>query len=140
MDILTVQVAKFLDSEGLGTFDETGVSGTIYIACMPQTPDEVISIYPTGGGTSDGKLQYDNPTIQIMVRGTANPIQAATLAQGIYDKLQGFHHDYLIAGGYWILNCIGLQSAPIHIGRDETGRHEFSLNFQLEIHNENRYN
>ena len=138
MNILTVQIAKYLDSIGLGIFDETGVSGTIYIACLPQTPDEIFAIYPTGGGVSDGKLQYDNPTIQIIVRGTANPITAVSKAQAIYDKLQGFHHDYFIAGGYWILNCIGLQSQPIHIGRDETGRHEFSLNFQLEIYNENR--
>jgi hypothetical protein len=135
--ILEQQIAEYLEAQGLGTFDENGITGDIFLMAMPTTPDSCITIYPRGGLQSDDKLGYDSPSVQIIVRGTENPSAAAILAETIYDTLHGFHHERFVAvGGYYIVNCIGEQSAPTHIGVDENRRHEFSLNFQLDIKKE----
>lgn len=131
--ILEQQIAEYLDTQGLGTFDDTGVTGDIYIHHLPSTPDSCIAIYPRGGISGDDKIGYDMPTMQIIVRGTENPLAAAILAENIYETLNGFHHDRFVVGGYYIVNCTGVQSAPTHIGIDDNRRHEFSLNFQLDI-------
>lgn len=131
---MLVQIAKYLDSKGVGVFDEVGTNGTIYISFIPQMPDAVIGIFSTGGAIADGKIPYDLPTVQIIVRDT-NPAAGFEKGKEIYNLLHGFHHDYFIAGGNWVLNCRGIQSQPIHIGRDENERHEYSLNFELEIEN-----
>lgn len=131
--ILEQQIAEYLDTQGLGTFDDTGITGDIFISSLPTTPDSCIAIYARGGLAGDDKLEYDMPTIQIIVRGTQNPLAADTLSESIYEALHGFHHDRFTAGGYYIVNCVGVQSAPIHIGVDDNRRHEFSLNFQLDI-------
>jgi len=137
---LLKDIAKYLHAEGIGVFDETGVTGNIFMALIPSTPDVCIGVYPTGGLTADGRLNYDRPTVQIWVRGDLDPRTGMDLALSVYNKMQGFHHDTFTAGGYWILNCIGVQSFPQHVGRDENDRHEYSINFQLEILNPEREN
>ena len=135
---LTVQLAHYLHDQAVGTFDETGVTGDIFVECLPETPDQAIAVYATGGPGGDGKLPYDNPTIQVIVRGNQDPRAPGALAQTIYDLLHGFRNSTFMTSGAWIVGCRGIQSAPVHIGRDENGRHEYSLNFQLITLNANR--
>ena len=123
---LITEIAQYLDNEGIGTFDESGTTGNIFIASLPQTPDTCISIYPNGGLPADSKMSYDKPTIMILIRGTTNPIIAETLAQQIYDQLHGFHHNTFVESGLWILSCLAAQSAPNWLNVDENGRHEFA--------------
>jgi hypothetical protein len=134
MSLLT-QIAEYLNDQSVGIFDETGITGNIFIAAMPQSPDTCISIYPSGGLKSDSKFKYDNPTFQVMVRGTTNSIVANDLAQTVYNTLDGFHGDTFINGGFWVVSCFGIQSQPTWIGIDANNRHEFSLNFQIEYEN-----
>jgi hypothetical protein len=136
--VLAVEIAQYLQARGLGVFDELGSAGSIFIALLPESPDEVIGIYPKGGHQADGPLPYDAPVVQVIVRGTQDPRPAAERAQGVYDALHGFHHDKFVPEGTWILGCRGVQSGPIHIGRDQNGRHEYSLNFELQTLNERR--
>ena len=131
---LTSEMAQYLDNQGLGTFDEFSSSGDIYIMTMPSTPDDILCLYQRGGLTADGKLGYDNPNIQIMVRGV-NVLTTQQRAQNVYNALQGFHARSFVANGIHIVNCIASQSAPNFLGKDENRRFEFSLNFILEIKN-----
>lgn len=131
---LIQEMAQYLDNQGIGTFDEATTNGDIYIMTIPSSPDDCICLYARGGGIADGKLGYDLPSIQILVRGV-NVIDTQQKAQDIYNKLQGFHAKPFINNGIHIINCIALQSAPNFIGTDGNRRFEFSLNYNLEIKN-----
>jgi len=134
MDSLAVQLAHYLHDQHIGILDETGVTGDIFIATMPDKPDESIAIYPSGGSGADGSRQsrLGQPTIQILVRGDRDPRTSEDRAQLIYDLLEGFHAASFVAGGYHIVDCRGMQSSPVHIGIDENLRHRYSLNFSLK--------
>ena len=133
--MLIVEIAKYLHNNNLGIFDETGTSGNIFISVLPSKPEQCISIYQTGGATADVKLGYDNPTIQLIVRGTGHPKNSYDKALDIYNQLHGLSALEFIPGGSWIVSCIGLQSGPAYIGQDKNGRHEHSLNFILDVRN-----
>jgi hypothetical protein len=140
--MLEAEIAKYLEAQKIGNYDETGVSSdpwSIFIASLPSSPDECIAIYPTGGDDADTKLGYDNPRVQFIVRGTLDPRPALQKARDIYNTLQGFHMKSFISGGVFVLHCQGVQSGPVHIGRDENNRHELSLNFDLEIRNKSMH-
>ncbi len=133
--MLSTEIAQYLAAQGEGTFDETGVTGDIFICTLPSTPDQCIAIYPQGGPPADGKLGYDSPGCQIVVRSTTDPRPGLERAMRIYNLLHGFHHGRFIAGGTWVVSCLGVQSGPVPIGQDGNNRHEFSLNFNLEVEN-----
>ena len=133
--MLIREIALYIDSQNIGTFDETGTSGNIFISTIPPLPDECICIFPTGGPTGDAKLNYDNPNIQIWIRGTQHPLTGLEKANQVYKALQGFNGQAFASGGHYIVDCLGIQSYPIHIGKDDNERHEYSLNFSLEIKN-----
>ena len=137
--MLQRQIGSYLAEAGIGQYDEKGGQGNIFIEHLPAAPDKVVAIFRTGGYQSDGKLPYDDPTIQIVVRGKPEDVvQPSDLAQAIFDELHGFRARRFALGGYYIVNCIGVQSGPVHIGADENRRHEYSLNFQLHIQNDGR--
>jgi hypothetical protein len=137
---LMEEMATYLDTEGLVDYN-TPNGGNVFIPSyvgVDSAPDIAILIRPTGGGRADGKREYDDPTIQIIVRSTTDPTPGMTKAQAIYDKLHGFHVSTFTTGGRKIINCVGIQSQPAYIGMDANGRHEYSLNFQLHVQNTNR--
>ena len=133
--LLLDEIAKYLHDGNELVFDEEGILGNIFIATIPTVPEVVVALYPTGGGSPEGDLPYLTPSVQIYVRGTKDPRIGMSMAQDIYNKLQGFHHERFIENGTWILSCKALQSFPIHIGIDGNERHEYTLNFVLEILN-----
>lgn len=135
---LVIQVARYLAAQGIGTFDEAGASGTIYVLNLPDEPDECIAIYPTGGPRPTSSLPYDMQTVQVLVRGAQDPRTALTRAQAVYDLMHGFRNDRLTETGTWLIGCHAMQSSPTHIGRDEHGRHEYSVNLELETVNVSR--
>jgi hypothetical protein len=135
---LVIQVARYLAEQDIGTFDEAGAAGDIYVLHLPDEPDECIALYPTGGPRPGSVLPYDMVTIQALVRGAQDPRAALVRAQAIYDLMHGFRNDRLTDTGTWIIGCHAMQSSPNHIGRDEHGRHEYSINLELEIVNASR--
>lgn len=132
--MLTAEIAAYIASLGIGTFSDTG--GDIFLAGLPDTPDECIYIRSTGGPQSYSGLPFDNPTVQIIVRGE-NLTATEGKAQAIYNALHGYT-GRLTEDGRWIVSCLGMQSAPADIGKDQNGRIEYSLNFELKVNNNNR--
>jgi hypothetical protein len=139
--MLVQEIAQYLSYEGFGTYSETGDS-TIFLVSMPDSPDEAIMVTPTGGYVSDVKTPYDDVTLQIIVRGTTDPVPAMQRAQAIYDALHGFPQGVaaksFVTDGALIIGCEGLQPSPVSMGTDENGRHEYSLNFHIHVNNPNR--
>ncbi|MEA0553760.1 minor capsid protein [Lysinibacillus irui] len=138
--MLAIELAEYLHAQKLLKFDKNGASGNTFINIIPASPSEAFGIFQTGGMQSEVKLGYDRPTLQIFYRGDKNPIATAEKVQEIYDTLHGFSHQSFIEGGSYILSCLGLQSGPVHVGTDENGRHQYSLNFIIEVQNLSRRN
>lgn len=70
------------------------------------------------------------PGIQIVVR-AKNPGDAEARANAIFADLHGKAEFSL--GRIRVIKCKSDQSAPIYLGKDESGRTEYSLNFNITI-------
>lgn len=130
-----VGIARYLDAEDIGSYEPASADGSIFIQKLPQTPDEAIAIFSSGGFEASGKWGYDAPTVNIQVRGEPHdPIGALAKAREVYGALQGLHA-VTLPDGTRVINCRGIQSGPVSLGQDDEDRFRFSLNFQLEVRN-----
>jgi hypothetical protein len=124
-------IARYLDQLGLVEFDETGTTGDCFEEVMPDKPDSAVSLTLYGGPEPDSKLPYEEPRVQVRVRGGADPRVSRARAQAIYSALHGLDHETLPDGTFVVL-CIAI-STPASIGRDTNSRHEHVINFRCEI-------
>jgi hypothetical protein len=138
MDILTAYARK-LDTDGLVTFDPAGAAGDCFVAVLPDAPDEAVALFLYGGPETHAGHPYDEPRIQAQVRGTTDPRTAHTRAQAIYDRYHGFSglvDDGAVAID--VIDCLGVQSGPVYLRADQTGRHLYVVNLRLELINPGR--
>lgn len=135
MILILGELALYLDAQALGVYEPDEAGGTIFVEKMPQTPDEAIALFATGGLQASGKHGYDSPTVNVQVRGPENdPLAALAKAEAVYGALQGLHRATL-PGGTRVINCRGLQSYPVSLGRDDNERQGYSINFEFEVRN-----
>lgn len=151
--MILTEIAKYLHNHGVCRFDETGDTGNTFIEKQPPSPDICVTLYTSPGTPGDSKNGYDTPGVQVLVRGTHDPRIAYDLAYDVYNRLHGFTSGVLTAqyvtvdifgraemsqttdaDGTWVVSCLATQT-PVHIGRDKKGRHEYSINFMLDIRN-----
>lgn len=139
--MLEAEIAEYLDDQDVLTFDESGTSGDTFIGTLPSSPDEAIALYPQGGTNPSPKFIEDEHDIQFLCRGTEDPRGALSTARDIYGELHGLskttigedeEEDY---DGTEIILIQSIQAGPTHIGRDDNGRHMYSLNFRVEYEN-----
>lgn len=127
---LLEEFAALLAQRGLGTYEDDG--GTIFLAALPAAPDVAIALARYPGGESDSRLPYDEVNLQIRCRGDGDPRTAEGAAQAVYDELHGLGM-ITLPGGTWLQLAVGVQGGPIYIGRDQNGRHEFTVNLRAEV-------
>ena len=114
--MIAVAIARYLDSQGIVSFDETGTTGNCFIGHMPSTPDEAVMLKSTGGDPVDIKFSYDEPRLQTLVRGTTDPTSGEAKAQEIYDALHGLGAVLLDPGGseeVWLVRCMAVDTPEI---------------------------
>ena len=132
--MLEAEVATYLDTQGVVTYDASGTTGDTFINVLPSTPDDAVGIYSEGGPDPSPHFIEDRKDIQIIVRGTEDPRPAYSTAEDIYSALNGLTH-YTFSDNTELIMCKAIQAGPIHIGMDDNQRHRYSLNFRLEIEN-----
>jgi hypothetical protein len=99
----------------------TGVTN-IYIGSMPETPDNAVCLYNTGGYPRDlSGSEVEEPTFMVKVRNTSYATGEA-LCCTIKDALHGY------IGGKFLL--IQQQGDVLDMGRDASNRQEWTLNFR----------
>jgi hypothetical protein len=128
-----IQAAGFEQSQS-SSYPSAGTLFGIYILALPESPDTGISLTLYPGPDSTPKLGHDTPNLQARVRGTREPRTAMGMAQGVYNQLHGLT-ETLLSEGTYVTTCVGLNSGPVYIGRDANGRHEFTVNFRLQVRN-----
>jgi hypothetical protein len=130
---ISKQVARFLDEQGFGTFDETGVAGDIFIQTIPANPDRALAVFTSGGPGSDPGNEYGRTSVQILIRTVpGDPRGGEKTAMDIINAFNGLNSTYLTAGGNYVIDCQAVQSGAANIGQDSNGRYEYSQNFIIE--------
>ncbi|WP_018350946.1 minor capsid protein [Longispora albida] len=125
-------LARYLATAGLVTYSATSASGNVFLDDLPPAPDLAVAVALYAGPESDTGLGYDEPSVQVTVRGPASTQAAADLAAAVYDALHGLG-PLRLPGGTHLLSCAGVQSGPVPLGLDESGRRRFAVNFRTEI-------
>jgi hypothetical protein len=130
--VISIGIARYLESLNLLEFDEAGVHGDTFVESMPSSPDQAVMVIDQPGPGSDSELGYDSPGFQVIVRGTSDPRVSFDRAREIYDALHGLGPVNL-PDGTRLLSCVAMQSHPVPIGQDSNNRFEHTLNFQTEV-------
>ncbi|MFJ5143310.1 minor capsid protein [Streptomyces sp. NPDC088707] len=127
-------LARYLNERGLVTYDPDGMAGDCFIEQMPSAPDEavVLTVYDDRS-EPDSLLAYDEPRVQVRVRGTLDPRVSRRRCRAIRSALHGLGPVTLPDGTELILS-VCLQGDAAHMGADENRRHEHVANFRTEIH------
>ncbi|MEV0619599.1 minor capsid protein [Nonomuraea sp. NPDC050404] len=132
---LLEEFCALLDELGAGSYDAQGLpGGDIFHTVLPPAPDVAMAVALYGGGESDAALGWDEPSIQVRVRGTSTDARVAEQrAQAVYDLVHGLGDRYLTPGGTWLQLAIGVNGGPVYISTDGNGRHEYTCNFRVDL-------
>ncbi len=108
-----------------------GTSGwQLEISTLPDTPDDVIMISDTGGIEPNPKWLLDFPTVQVMIRGSANKyIDTFREAKAVKDIILGIASFTSADGDRWV--SLTQNGDMAFIGRDDGMRPLFSINFAI---------
>jgi hypothetical protein len=129
--MLTETLASYLDGLGYGNFFPTGYDTTnnIFINTQPELPNNIISIYDTGGEGNDIGFPDTKRSIQILVR-NEKVVDGNYLSWAIHNALtNAAKNGFLSVDGRNML--IRSRNTPISIGKDENGLFEWSINFDI---------
>jgi hypothetical protein len=131
---LEEELALLLQTLSLGTYTPDGPGGTLYWPVAPSEPDVCTTLALYGGSESSSLDPYDEPRLQVRCRGDANDPRVPRLqADAVYTALHGLGHQPL-AGGTELQLAVGISSGPEYMGRDQSGRHEYVVNFRIEVY------
>jgi len=134
-------VAKKLGGAGPGagvtglTYSETS-GANVFVGSLPQSPNRCVAIIPTGGYEGEAKLPYDRPTFQVMIRGDEDARWAINTSEAVHSLLQALRNTYLEdEDDLYLISILAIQSGPAHVGDDDNGRVQYSMNYEAEILN-----
>jgi hypothetical protein len=134
-------IATHLDTEGLGVYRNSGLPYTdgefaIVLEAMPESPNHVIVVSQYEGLQVESGLPWDEPRVQIRVRGDRDPSISRDKAQAIFDELNGLGPQTVSTVRLQLI--IGLGSGPSVLGLDKNQRFEHVVNFEVTMFNPNR--
>lgn len=100
----------------------------VFVGSMPESPDDIVCFYDTGGGQTDSRIAIDTHSIQIRSRGSYG--KAYAILNEIKLQIESIDSFYLNDNtkliGVWIRSNIA------SIGRDDQNRSIFTLNFVIK--------
>lgn len=101
----------------------------LFVSEMPETPDECVCVYDTGGYEPEANFNYERPTVQVRVRGSKGAYVAAyTLTQDIRDALHALANHTINSARYIGIWC---ESDILPLGYDNNHRPMLSVNFRI---------
>jgi len=120
-------IAIYLTALGVGTFG--GVAAwSINVGAEPETPDEAVTVYDTGGNAPMPDIELRDTTLQVRVRGPvyADAYEKANEIYGFLTQETTREIGEARYIGIWATSDIGA------IGRDDNNRFLFTANFRIE--------
>jgi hypothetical protein len=114
-------LANYLQAQNVGT-----VGTNIFYSYMPDDVEVGVALFDTGGNTPDPYLPTHEPTFQAFIRGTDYDTGKALLEE-VRDALHQISGQ-TIGDTYFYFILANAEGG--HIGRNERGDDEFSINFR----------
>ncbi len=129
-----IGIAQLLGQEVDGLdYSETD-GGNVFVAHLPKTPHQVVSIYSRPGPEASALHPYDSPHYQIIFRSDASPLWCIEMFDLVYSCLHA-KRNVTLPNGTYLVWALCMQSSPVHLAPDENGRYRLSLNVKAEILN-----
>lgn len=126
------EVATILASAGVATLGPQTSGWSLFVGYQPESPDDTITVYNTGGERPLPHLLIDFPTVQVAVRASPGGYEEG------YSKIWAAREALL---GYPSADGVDGRIASIivtgdifQLGRDERARPLFTINFRLITH------
>ncbi len=130
--MIAEQVALWLHAQGVVDYRADVAGGNCFIDHVPDAPDQLLSLWGTPGPRPDGRLGWDIVGLQARCRGTSDPKVSSDKCLEIYDWLHG-RDDFTLPDGTYVVGITAVQSSPMPIGQDKNGRHEHTMNFDIDV-------
>ncbi|KKN42009.1 hypothetical protein LCGC14_0717690 [marine sediment metagenome] len=124
MGNVATDIGAMLIDEGVGTL------GTdLFIGSKPANVDACVVVFPSGGSDPEPDYNYERPRVQVYVRGPKEDFLApANKAEAVKTALKS-KTDITKNGVRYV--TIWQEGDVIHLGMDENGRHQFTVNFRI---------
>lgn len=122
------EIAEYLEDQGVG------VQGTtLFYGYMPDnTTLPAVMVRDTGGTQPDPYITgIKSPTFQVFIR-SADYATGKALLGSVRDLLHRVLKTQLVADGITFRKILAISEGG-HIGRNEAGQEEFSINFMASI-------
>ena len=106
----------------------TGINSNVYLGDIPDTPDNCLSIFNTGGQPTEYKLDgvsYEKPTFQIRARNTSYATAEDELNQ-VKDALNDVSEQTINSTTYM---AFYITSDIFTLGKDDRERTNLTINF-----------
>lgn len=114
-----------------------GVSGNnLFYSFVPDKPDALVAVIPTGGFSPDLELPTADPTFQIRIRAKAfedAEAKAVAVAALFRDDRGQAKGNFQMVGTYVYYARFLQEPETAFIGYDASDRAEFSLNLHLHV-------
>lgn len=125
---LIEEIARHLHNKSIGT-----LGTNLFYGHLPDIDDDFsILVRDTGGmPPSHDIADIKSPTFQIFIRAISYDVGKAKL-EAVRDLLHGVINEYLLPGGIYYRRIFALAEGG-HIGSNEGGYDEFSINFEASI-------
>lgn len=127
-------LARYLAERGLVTYTSGGdLTDDCFLEHMPPEPDEAVVLTVYDDRTEpDSLLPYDEPRVQVRVRGTIDARTSRSRCAAIRSHLHGLG-PVILPDGTNLISSVSIQAAPASMGIDDNQRHEHVVNFRMEI-------
>jgi len=116
------EIARYLQTKSVGT-----LGTNLFYSYLPDSVDACVAVMDTGGMTPDIDLPTKEPTFQVFIRSTTYDLGKAKM-NTVRNELHRLMNTTL-SGGTYVYNVFALSEGG-HIGRNERGLDEFSINFK----------
>lgn len=123
--VLVKEIALYLQSQGIGT-----VGTDLFYSYNPDIASSpMIAVLDTGGLQPSKDIPTKHPTFQVFIRASTY-VAGKTKLDAVRSALHQFRNQLIPGGGSTFFYYIFAQSEGGHIGRNEQGMDEFSINFE----------
>jgi hypothetical protein len=123
MATLIKDIADYLEDKSIGT-----VGTDLFVGYLPPTPASAMAVIDTGGTTPDPYIPHKSPTFQVLIRSDTFTA-GKTKLDSVRTELHQLDNVTLQTDQTFVYYILAISEGG-HIGRDESGRDLFSINFK----------
>lgn len=116
-------LVSYMDGNGIGT-----VGTNLFRSYMPTSPVNCVAVIETGGPQPNKELPLKKPTFQVLIRNSSYSA-GKTKLNAVRSLLQQKSQTQI--GSTFFLYILAISEGG-HLGRDERGADQFSINFICE--------